>query len=229
MLNLIIKDFAIQKKNIKTYIFIAVFFSAYFLLFSQAEMMMAMVTFPIIYNFLNRALYEDEKNNALRFLVSLPIERDLIVQARYLSVAIVTIVTTAGFWAINRLLGVSGIWKAASKIDFAIAAMITMAFIILISIYLPIAFKLGYIKAVGVNKFIFVGIILVFGMVPILLKNILKGPPPAFIENIAGILSSISPSAMLVFFAAVTLFIYFLSMELSIRFFRKRDLYKAVS
>ncbi|HHW48708.1 MAG TPA: ATP-binding cassette domain-containing protein [Clostridiaceae bacterium] len=103
--------------------------------------------------------------------------------------------------------------------------IIILFFIILVSIYLPLAYKLGYIKANSINRFFLIGIFAVSTAAGLVLENISGSSPPAFISRISEFLSSVNPYTMLILAIAFTVAIYFISMELSIKFFKKRNLF----
>jgi len=225
MLKLILKDFAVQKNSFKTYVFIALFLGIFFSLNGQQQMAIPMISMPIIFGFINRALYEDERNNTLRLLVSLPIRKEILVYARYITAAIVSIGTFVFFMLVNYLFVLSGVWEEETGIDAAAALAIVLVFIILLSIYLPLAYKLGYIKAANINRFIFIGIFGLSTVAALALKKISENSPPPFISRIEGILSSASPYTIMILAIAFTIAVYFISMELSIKFFKKRNLF----
>jgi len=225
MLKLILKDFAVQKNSIKTYVFIALFLGLFFSLNEQQQMAIPMISMPIIYGFINRALYEDERNNTLRLLVSLPIRKEILVYARYITAAIVTVGTFAFFMLVNYLFVLSGVWEEGTGIDAAAALAVVLVFIILLSIYLPLAYKHGYIKAANINRFIFIGIFGLSTVAALAFKKVSENTPPPFISRIEGILSSTSPYTIMILAIAFTIAVYFISMELSIKFFKKRNLF----
>lgn len=222
------KDFIIQKKSLKTYILMSAIMAIFFSITNanQPSMIIAVFAFLIIYSFINKALYEDEKNNTLRFLVSLPMKREIIVYGRYISVGLMIIIVTLTLLVLDRVLIAAGVWKMATGMSSLIIMVIVYAFIIMVSVYLPLAFKLGYIKAVGINKFIFIGMFAIFGALGIAAGSIFKGNPPEFLGRLDAFLSSLDAGVVGFLFGIIILIIYAISMKISIRFFRKRDLFK---
>jgi len=225
MLKLILKDFAVQKNSFKTYVAIALALGVFFLLNGWQQMAVFMISAQIIYSFLNHAFYEDEKNNTLRLLVSLPVQREKLVYARYITLAIVTVGTFALFTLVYYVLVLSGVLKEELGTGIVSFFIIILFFIILVSVYLPLAYKLGYIKANSINRFFLIGIFAVSTAAGLVLKNISESSPPAFISRISEILSSVNPYTMLIFAIAFTASIYLVSMELSIKYFRRRNLF----
>ncbi len=226
MLKLVLKDFQIQKKSFLNYAFIATFLSFFFAMSGMAQMTFAMVTFPIVYGFINRALYEDEKNNTLRLLVSLPVRRKTVVHARYVSAAAIILIMALVCTAINILLNAFGVTPLQETGNgFIILAFSMLAMVFLISVYLPIAFRLGSIKAANINRFLFIGIFAASTGASIALQRIPKGQPPEFIIRLVSMFQSISIVEILLILSAAAVCTFLISMQLSIRFFEKRELF----
>ena len=93
-IRLAVKDFQIQASSVKNYIITLLVFLAVFLLISpmQYQAAFSMASLITLYRFINSTLYEDEKNNTLRLIDSLPVGRETVVKARYLSTGILAIV-----------------------------------------------------------------------------------------------------------------------------------------
>ena len=145
--------------------------------------------------------------------------------ARYITLAIVTVGTFALFTLVYYVLVLSGVLKEELGTGIVSFFIIILFFIILVSVYLPLAYKLGYIKANSINRFFLIGIFAVSTAAGLVLKNISESSPPAFISRISEILSSVNPYTMLIFAIAFTASIYLVSMELSIKYFRRRNLF----
>ena len=230
VIRIAIKDFQIQLKSILNYLIIGIVMIIVFSLMDllQRQTVYAMVVFVIIYGFVNKALYEDEKNNTLRLLASMPVKGDAIVLARYLSTGVYMIALCAVMILITGSVDVI-LHSAVEPAALIIMACIFLVFMLMISVYLPLAFKLGYIKAAGINRFVFLGIFGVFGGVTAALAAILKNKGtsgiPQKLEALNAKLSLMDP---VLIFTALVLFVvilYFISLSLSIRFFRRRVLF----
>lgn len=233
---LVLKDFQVQLKSMINYVAVGFIFMLVFTLMGRGlQMAFPMSAFIIIYGFINKSLYEDEKNNTLRLLVSLPVKRDNIVIARYLSTVVMIAVIGAVMGFLNALL--AGMLPAADTqagteipgaiVNALIVICTGLVFLVLMSVYLPLAFKLGYIKAVNINRFIFLGIFALFGAVPAILQmkgNNPQGPFPWMVQ-IKSFIESIGPVWMITLFILFSACIYVSSMYISIRLFRKRQLF----
>lgn len=155
-----VKDFTIQIKSILKYIIVGLIMITVFSLVNLIDrnMVFSMIFFVIVYSFVNKALYEDEKNNTLRLIASLPVKREVVVYSRYLSVGFILLSTALLFLALGNAISGGNMANASSEASNLISIVTLLVFVIMLSIYLPLAFKLGYIKAVGINTFLFIGI-----------------------------------------------------------------------
>lgn len=224
ILKLAVKDFTIQKRTMISYVIIGLIMSAAFLLLNITDMQMlfTIIIYVIIYGFVNGALYADEKNNTLRLLVSLPVKKEIIVYARYLSVGVVTILTVGLFMGLT---GVISGWDESAA-GYAVMTMTMFVFIIMLSVYIPMAYKLGYIKAASINKFVFVGMFAFFGAGAAVLGGLLKdSAKPEFLNGLDSFFSSLNAGAVLSLIAIIVLLIFILSLRVSIAFFRKGNLF----
>lgn len=117
MIGLIIKDFSIQRKSLIRYLIATLLFLLIFAFALEQQILFALAMFPIVYGFLDRSLYEDEKNNTLRLLISLPIKKELIVYSKYISTAIMLTVTTIAFSVVSKIFIVNKIWKTNNTLS----------------------------------------------------------------------------------------------------------------
>ncbi|MCX8130628.1 MAG: ABC-2 transporter permease [Clostridia bacterium] len=228
MLKLIIKDFSIQKKTIKRYLISALFLSVFFWFTDMRQMAFSMAMFPLIYGFMNGALYEDEKSNTLRLLASLPIKKEIIVYARYTSVALVTVGSAIIFMILNCFVLVKLLPPGDNSLDGSIFVIITvlLVFMVLVSFYLPMAFKMGYIKAAGINRFVMLGLFGAFTALISVLGGLKKdGTVPDEMTKVLELLEKSGPVAVIGIFGLIVLLAYLASMKLSVKFFKSRNLF----
>jgi hypothetical protein len=222
VLRIAVKDFQIQLSSAKSYaITVAIFVVAYFLLGSgQSSMMLPLIALLILYRFINLSMYEDEKNNTLRLLASLPVKRDTIVTARYLSTGISIII-------LGLMLCAASVLVPSNEADGSIALIMCTYFfyVIMMSVYMPIGFKLGYIRAVNINRFIFFGIFLLIGAISLLLKKISGQQAPDAVTRVVTLLTETDPLIIVAAFALITLLLYIISMRISMLLFRKRAIF----
>jgi hypothetical protein len=107
----------------------------------------------------------------------------------------------------------------------AIVILTFMVFVLIMCVYLPLAFKLGYIRAATINRFLFLGIFAIFGAGPIVFSKAAKGKVKLSAQQLDGFISSLDPVLTLIVLVGFILLVYIVSMELSLRFYKKRMLY----
>jgi ABC-2 type transport system permease protein len=223
-----IKDFQVQLKSILSYLVIGFVMIIVFSLINlmQKQMVYALVAFSILYGFVNKALYEDERNNTLRLLAAMPAKRDVIVYARYLSTGVfmfalcLTMMLITGFTDLIVL-------STVEPTLVIIIASIFMVFMILLSVYLPLAFKLGYIKAAGINRFVLLGMFALVGGVTAVfaaLKN-KESDIPQKLRALDATFTSMNPAILFIILTLCVMIAYLGSMRISIKVFRKRALF----
>ncbi|MDF2925870.1 MAG: family transporter protein [Paenibacillaceae bacterium] len=232
MRQLIMKDFFLQKRTAYMYLAMGMLFFFYFDAMDQENMLSPMIpAFIIVYSFMNRSLHEDEKNNTLRLLLTLPVERALLVKAKYMSVLSVAVISTIILVGIAVATGaVSFADPVERQVHLLVMAACILCYTVILSVFLPITYKLGIIKAQTINRFIFFGFIALgttFGALVNSLKSRfnLSGEPPAWLDRMGTFLEQMNPY---VFFAALLAFsavVYLGSMLMSIRFMERREVY----
>lgn len=165
MQSLIIKDILIQKKAF----ILSSGYSLFILIAFQNQVLAGtsyiMGAMAITYFLLIGACAYEEKNKSEIVLNSLPLTREEIVRARYLSVIVFvafSLLVTGGMGALMKVMGLPFPLNYISGKD--ILGVLTST-VLLVSLYLPIFFKYGYFKARYFNIFLF----LFFFFVPNLL------------------------------------------------------------
>lgn len=222
--SLIRKDFAIQKKSFLTYLFLGLVF---FFTFNKGPTAVSIAAFVIVYGFMNRSMHEDERNHNLRLLAVLPVSRRSIVAAKYASIAIVAICVQVVFTAMGYGLGTleTADSEAASLVPLTLAAFL-LIFTLMISVYLPLAYKLGAIKAQLYNRFMFV-FLFSFGMAAGFVSEKLgqRGTAPGWLLSATRVIESLDPMGLAGVLLLVAALLYTGSMLLSFRIFEKRELF----
>lgn len=221
-IRLAVKDFQIQVKSIKSYVITLLVFLAVFLAMSpkQYQMAFSMAALVTLYRFINMTMYEDEKNNTLRLIDSLPVGRETVVRARYLSTGILAAALIIILGAVSFIAG--SIDRGASA---AATICVFLVYVILMAVYMPIGFKLGYIKAVNVNRFIFIGIFLLIGFASVLMGNPAGQQGSNAAESLTAMFADTSPVLVTAVFAAAAFLLYIVSMKVSVVFYKKRELF----
>ena len=225
MIGLIIKDFTIQKKALIKYFIASLLFMFVFAFALEQQVLMALAMFPVIYGYINRSLYEDEKNNTLRLLLSLPLEKNDIVFAKYISTGIMITVITMIFSVYSKLLVLNGIWHAENMVASTTIATMILIFVILISTYLPFVYKLGYIRASGIYRFIFMVIFALAISFSVIAQKMFDSWDIPLVIKAMKFLMLLSPVYLNAIIFIFIILIYLISMKLSSILFNKRNLF----
>lgn len=152
MLNLIIKDIQIQKKDKTMWIFMLLNLINIYI-YQKNPNMSVFIFFISIYILVIYANAYDFKYHSQIFINSLPVQREIVVTSKYLSILVyyfcaifITMVfgNLVHFW----------IPSAFSKV-FSMNTILLELFVILIyfMVYFPIYFKFGYLKSRWLNFF----------------------------------------------------------------------------
>lgn len=222
MISLIMKDFIIQKKNLKNYILIGLFLGFIFTFNENEQLSFVLPIFLIIFGFIGRASYEDEANHSIRWIAALPIKKATVVQARYISVALASIFTVLIFELIkNTLVSLKVITIEAGSESSLPFFLVILVFVAIISVYMPMIYKMGYIRAANVYRFIifgFLGLSILIGKIVVP-----SGSPPEMLLDFAQWISTISEITVILGIGIVSILIYLISMGVSIGIYSRRN------
>lgn len=219
MWNLIIKDFIVQKTNIKFILIYALAGSLFFA--SSGGGAYVMIPMILSYMYLLGGLGQDDKNNSEFLLNSLPVSRESIVYAKYLSVIIfgvIAIILTIGGTFIMSSIGLSKItdnMRMEHVVGFLFGIMVFMA------INFPLYFKYGYAKL----RYFNFGIVILFLISPIIFKFLKDNINlnNSFILSMKAKILSLSDTQVGIFIICIALFIYVLSLAISLNIYKKKE------
>lgn len=169
MLNLILKDILLQKK---TFLFSAFYLMVIILSFQQmGSTMVPASIIALTYVMIQYACAYDDKNKADVLLNSLPLGRDTIVTARYLSIFVFLPIAVLYYMVLGSIISLLHLPVKIYPVSFEAIVWCLFSLILMNSVYLPVFFKVGYIKSRLVNFVFFFGLFFVGGiLVPKLLR-----------------------------------------------------------
>ena len=218
MLNLILKDLLVQKKSM-----LFAFGYCFFLVFAFQGLdgtapvgaATAVVHLLIQYSFAH-----EDKNKSEIMLNSLPISRKDIVIAKYLSIFLyIGLAMVAYMLATLIVMAI----KIPVKVHFlSIENITTTLFIVslMTSSYLPVVFKLGYLKAKMFNIVMF----LLFFFIPMGLLSLSQNPEFALsISKTLDGFANWSDWQIATLIAGISLLMMFISCCISIRIYNNRE------
>ncbi|MBO8158167.1 ABC-2 transporter permease [Thermosyntropha sp.] len=211
MYNLILKDFLLQKK---TFLFAFLYVAVMVIAFRDYGDVASIIV--LSYAMLLTACAYDDKSKADMVLNSLPLKRDTIVWARYLSVYVFALSMMVFYALLYWVISILPLPVHLAKLSGvkAIAALLIIGF--LGSIYFPFYFKLGYMKSRLVNFIVF---FLIFGGVMPVLSNFAGSGLPGGMSGLMEVRAEIIAGLFILLFLCVQV----VSVLLSLRFYRARD------
>ncbi|ATW25194.1 ABC-2 transporter permease [Candidatus Formimonas warabiya] len=217
MLSLVLKDILVQKKTV-------LFSFAYILFVIIAFQHMGNAMFPaaiVAFNYLvvlTSCTY-DEKNKSDVFINSLPITRAQVVRSKYLSVLVFFTMGLLCYLAVAGIVHLLGLPIQAYPVSWEglISAMAGVVFVN--GIYLPVFFKVGYVKSRMLNFVLFFGGFFGLSLLGDFVKNREGVLAQGFIRFMAG--QSESMILFLLFVLVVVLMV--VSYGLSIKFYQGRE------
>lgn len=230
MKQLILKDFAIQKRSAYMFFAMGLLFFFYMTAMDQHNMMSVMMpVFVIVYSFINRSVHEDEKNHATRLLLCLPVPRATLVKAKYASVVLIAFVSTTVLTIVGFVGGALSFETREDRVvNLLIAAVVTCCYTLLISILIPTVYKMGVAKAQVYNRFFFLGLILLGGGSGAIIRTLksrfhFSMEIPSWLERFGESLAGISPYVWILVLFCLALLMFLISLRVSIRIFEKRE------
>lgn len=136
MLNLLRKDFIALKSSLWTILLYLAVFSFAFI--PKSEMSIYFVGIYTAFGSIILATMIDIKNHNHKFLVTLPISRKHIVQAKYITAIIYTLFGVIASYGIHRLIKLS--FPQLEKPDYTVLSLLVSVgmLLVLISIYMPL-------------------------------------------------------------------------------------------
>lgn len=218
MINLILKDLILNKKQLGYVLVYGIFALIAFQAYSGGQFFV--ITVGIGYMLMLNATAYDEKNNFEIVLNSLPISRSKIVGAKYL-----TILIYAGLAIVSYLIGflIIQIFHLPVTVPDltpvgVISALFTLS--LMSGLYYPLYFKMGYLKSNLIRTLVF----MLFFFVPLFLSEYIQGDAqnPIF-RGVLEILGTLSSTQLSLIVLLITLLFLGISFLLSLRFYNRRE------
>ncbi|WKV08575.2 ABC-2 transporter permease [Thermoanaerobacterium sp. CMT5567-10] len=216
--NLILKDILIQKR---TFLLGIVYILIMILSFQQSgsPMFSASVT-AFSYIMVQSACAYDDKNKSDILLNSLPLNRNTIVIARYISTFIFAAIAVVYYILLTGIIKILELPFKVYPVSLEGIIGTLFALILVSGIYFPIFFKVGYIKSKIVNFVLFFGVFIGGG---ILLPELIENKNKAFIQGAIQFLSNQSDMQIAVEIFAIMILLLIISYVFSLKFYRKRE------
>jgi ABC-type transport system involved in multi-copper enzyme maturation permease subunit len=220
MINLIIKDFMLQKK----YIYFAVGYGVFiFFAFQHAgfnNFIYSMGSIAISYIFIASAINHDEKDNANVVLISLPIKRYRIVLAKYITILTVIALSLAVMGLLGAVFKVVGFPTVVRFINISDAIITFVSVGLLSSVYYPINLKFGSSYLRIFNVFIFM---LVFFLPKTIAELLTEYRDSVFVRFITVMKAGLPDWLKVSLAVVITLFIIVLSFTISVKIYNNKE------
>lgn len=217
MVNLIFKDILIQKKTVM-YMLLYIVFAIFFMQGVGSNALYVLITVTIAFTVSSGAFAIDEKYGSEKVMASLPITRNQMVQARYLSVfvyAAASILIMASIGAVANLLNIQFI--KLNYITPSVIKKILVSCVLVTSISYPVYFKFGYTKARIASFIIFFAF---FTSVVTVAENVSDGEASSFLSFINGL----SSGSLQLVGGLVLLLVFVVSYFISINCYESKEL-----
>ncbi|NLP13701.1 MAG: ABC-2 transporter permease [Clostridium sp.] len=217
MLSLVIKDILVQKKTFVGALFYLVFFVFVFQSLEGNMYTAAIVAFA--YLLVMGGFAYDDKSKSDIMLNSLPIKRENVVMAKYISIFAYIAIGTIAYIVITFGISTLNMYVKTYPVTLELIVGAVFAVSLLNSISFPLIFKLGYTKARVLNMILFISIF--FGAP--LLVNFFSKPNSEFITAVVNFLKNQSDVAIASGLLALSFLFLLISYMISVKLYKGRD------
>jgi ABC-2 type transport system permease protein len=215
MLNLVFKDFIIQKKSVLFALLYIVFFMFAFQSIGQAMYPASVTAFSYILGMGAFAL--DDKNKTDVMFNCLPVKRSLLVTSKYVSVILFAAFGTLCYGLLRQILVLAQFPLQIAPVDGQGLISVLVSICIMSGISYPLIFKLGYVKAKVVN---FVLIFAVVAGLPYVLNKLVQDPGK---EGILGAFQNLPETTARLLLIGGALVLLLVSRFVSVKMYEKRE------
>jgi ABC-2 type transport system permease protein len=213
MLRLVLKDFLLQKKMLLFMFVYIVFFMTAFQ--GSGNYQVTPIIVAVSYMFLMTGCAWEDKNNSDVLLNSIPISRWRIVAAKYVSLIAYTAAAVLAYWFVKTVISVTGLPLEVAPIAWEGVLGGLLGVGLVSALYLPLFFRLGYLRSKSVNFIIFFGF---FGLIGLLPKLFPKRP-----EWITALESAEFGAPTITVLVGIFVLLQGLSYAFSVTFYTRRE------
>jgi len=214
MIHLVMKDFYVNRK----YLLIAVLYLGFALFLTDNLAPTLIFALAISYGTVTRSCYNDDKDRGGIFLRALPIRASTVVLSKYLLGLTMILMNVLAF-VLHSVIRGQGL-----ETDYGNIMVIIFTLSLVYSVYLPVFFKCGYMKATSFQTIFFIGILVIsFGFRA--LVDFMKSSNPAGgqwlaqrVLNLAEMLPKDS-TTLLILLCSVALVILTISAAISLKIY----------
>lgn len=184
---------------------------------------LAASTVAISYLLMLQACARDDKNKSEIILNSLPLSRHTIVAAKYLTVFLYAALGLVSYLIAYVLVKITGIPVHVFPLSLSATVGVTIAAILMSSLFYPVYFKFGYLKSNIYGMVVFFVFFFGPGLILNVVKRLANSPLQKIIEFVAQWLSRQSEYGLAFEMVIIGLLFMGLSYLLSVRFYSRRE------
>lgn len=221
MLNLVIKDIAIQKKTLLFAFFYTAFISICFNSMGPNGLALYVVA-PILTNYLlvSNAVNYDEKNKSEIVLNSLPLKRDDIVIAKYISIFVFTIMGFIYSILIGFIFKGTGFSTFNNSISLLDIVLVFISVCIFSSIFFPMYFRFGATKMKLFNLLL----CMLFILVPLTsISYAIKYPNNILVQKFTCLINNVPSLIQYLLTLVIGLIILLISLVISLGIYKNKE------
>lgn len=218
MIQLILKDILLQKKRL---LYFPVLYNIFIIIVLQEYLASFLVAGIVVsYIMLQTAVVYEDMNKSEIIINSLPIKKKKIILARYLSVFVYLVISIVIYLIVSSLFVLLHLPFKVQPVTISGVVTIIMSLGMLVSIYLPVFYKYGYIKA----KLFHILFIMAAFSLPTTIVNIFKdSPDAAVVKYINMFINGLSTGEFSFIILLFTILVMSLSIYISVKFYKKRE------
>ncbi|HOV94410.1 MAG TPA: ABC-2 transporter permease [Spirochaetales bacterium] len=224
MLSLFLKDFLILKRTI---LFAAIYPVILIVGFQNSgDVVFVINLVAITYILLISVCAYDEKNKADVLLNSLPISRNKVVLARYVSLYLFAVLAVFYYCVLVALLGLTNLGVRISPMTGQSLLIGVVLVSVMYGIYLPLFFKFGYIKTRIVGIALFFVVFFGLGSLAQMITKVgqtADGSGNSFLQSLALMVNGLSSTQTVLCIVAVLFILVFLSFRMSLKIYRGKE------
>lgn len=220
MLTLVYKDIVCQKKNLWLIVAYTAFMHFAFISLPDLNAYVAGAA-AVTYIFVLGQCAVEEKSKSDILINSLPVSRETIVKAKYLTGCVFMLLGLVASTLVGAIIHYLGF--ARSLVDLQITLGMVIASVFLWSMFYPVYFKFGYLKARYYNLFVFLLIIFASGFLVDMFNRIIeKSALPDVLTGLSQLVGH--HDLMLAIALLIVSFLFSLvSLAISLRVYRGRE------
>jgi len=218
MYNLIVKDILVQKKRVVfSFVYILIILFAFQ---GLGEAMFSAGVVACTYMLLMTACAYEDKNKTDVMLNSLPLKKSTIILAKYISVFLYFVLATAAYLIFQYIIDRMGfsIEIYSLTLENFVGGLVAVS--LLSGIYLPVFFKVGYIKSKVLNFILF--FCFFFG-ISFLIDILGKFKNGILLENITEFFQYTGDAVIAAIILALVFIFMSISYYISLKLYRRRE------